>query len=133
MSDSKDSMVTYTAAPPSPDYVPGLEYPPSPEYVLKFDFEEDLEDDHEEDPANYPANGGDDHDDYDESFDDDDDVKEDKDDDEEEHLAPTGSTGVALLADDHAPFAEETELFEADESATTPPPHPAYRVTARMS
>nr|GEU89576.1 transposon Ty3-G Gag-Pol polyprotein [Tanacetum cinerariifolium] len=28
---------------------------------------------------------------------------------------------------------EETEPFETDESAATPPPHPAYRVIARMS
>ncbi|GJV04027.1 putative reverse transcriptase domain-containing protein [Tanacetum coccineum] len=31
--DSEDSTVTYTAALPSPHYVPGLEYPPSPEFV----------------------------------------------------------------------------------------------------
>nr|GFD43771.1 hypothetical protein [Tanacetum cinerariifolium] len=28
---------------------------------------------------------------------------------------------------------EETEPFETDESAATPPPHPAYRTTARIS
>nr|GFD48674.1 hypothetical protein [Tanacetum cinerariifolium] len=27
---------------------------------------------------------------------------------------------------------EETEPFETDESAATPPPHPAYRTTARI-
>ncbi|GKE71566.1 hypothetical protein Tco_1529638, partial [Tanacetum coccineum] len=32
-----------------------------------------------------------------------------------------------------APSAEETEPFETNESAATPPPHPAYRVTARIS
>nr|GFC88370.1 hypothetical protein [Tanacetum cinerariifolium] len=32
-----------------------------------------------------------------------------------------------------APSAEETEPFETDESAATPPPHPAYRTTARIS
>nr|GEU98488.1 reverse transcriptase domain-containing protein [Tanacetum cinerariifolium] len=32
---------------------------------------------------------------------------------------------------DHAPSAEETELFEIDESAATPPPHPAYRAIGR--
>ncbi|GJS73430.1 hypothetical protein Tco_0706271 [Tanacetum coccineum] len=30
-----------------------------------------------------------------------------------------------------APSTEETEPFETDESTATPPPHPAYRVTAR--
>nr|GFD45624.1 hypothetical protein [Tanacetum cinerariifolium] len=28
---------------------------------------------------------------------------------------------------------EETEPFETDESAATPPPHPAYRTTYRIS
>ncbi|GKG65332.1 hypothetical protein Tco_0673263, partial [Tanacetum coccineum] len=51
---------------------------------------------------------------------------------EEEHLAPAESTAVAFLAFDHASFAEETEPFKTDESATTPPPHLAYRVTARI-
>ncbi|GJT05013.1 putative reverse transcriptase domain-containing protein [Tanacetum coccineum] len=32
-----------------------------------------------------------------------------------------------------APSAEETEPFETDESAATPPPHPAYRMTARIT
>ncbi|GKD05164.1 hypothetical protein Tco_1180138, partial [Tanacetum coccineum] len=53
-----------------------------------------------------PVGGGDDGDDEDESSDDDE--------------------------DNDAPSAEETEPFETDESAATPPPHPAYRVTARM-
>ncbi|GKF02767.1 hypothetical protein Tco_0029690, partial [Tanacetum coccineum] len=39
---------------------------------------------------------------------------------------------VALPAADQAPSAEETELFETDECAATPPLHPAYRVTARI-
>ncbi|GKC08101.1 hypothetical protein Tco_0999711, partial [Tanacetum coccineum] len=32
-----------------------------------------------------------------------------------------------------APSWEETEPFETDESAATPPPHPAYRITTRIS
>ncbi|GJT42353.1 hypothetical protein Tco_0951068 [Tanacetum coccineum] len=51
--------------------------------------------------------------------------------DEEEHLAPAYLVVVALPAT--APSAEETEPFETDESAATPPPHPAYRMTARIS
>nr|GFC77334.1 hypothetical protein [Tanacetum cinerariifolium] len=35
-------------------------------------------------------------------------------------------------AADQAPSAEETEPFETDESGATPPPHPAYRTTARI-
>ncbi|GKE49806.1 hypothetical protein Tco_1481064 [Tanacetum coccineum] len=182
MSDSEDSMVTYTEAPPSPDYVAGLEEPeqapPSPVYVPyvsepvypefmpledevlsteeeplpvavsptadspgyvpesdpEEDPEEDDDEDPEEDPADYSAEGGDDGHDKDESSDDDeDDVDIEEDDEEEEHPAPVDSTVVALPAVDHAPSAEETKPFETDESAATPPPHPAYRVTARIS
>ncbi|GJX17695.1 hypothetical protein Tco_0218527 [Tanacetum coccineum] len=50
---------------------------------------------------------------------------------EEEHLAPAYPVVVALPAT--APSAEETEPFETDESAATPPPHPAYRMTARIT
>nr|GFD63792.1 hypothetical protein [Tanacetum cinerariifolium] len=51
--------------------------------------------------------------------------------------APADSVVVALTAADQAPSAEETEPletepFETDESAATPPPHPAYRTTARI-
>ncbi|GJX87971.1 putative reverse transcriptase domain-containing protein [Tanacetum coccineum] len=51
--------------------------------------------------------------------------------DEEEHPAPAYPVVVALPAT--APSAEETEPFETDESAATPPPHPAYRMTARIT
>ncbi|GJT39999.1 hypothetical protein Tco_0939864 [Tanacetum coccineum] len=163
-------------APPSPDYVSGLEYPPLPEfvpepvypefmpledeilpveeqplpavvspttdspgYVPELDPEEDPKEDDdedaEEDPADYPADGGDDGDDEDESSDDDedDDVNIKEDEEEEEHPPPADSTAVALPAVDQAPSAEETKPFETDKSTTTPPPHPAYRVTARIS
>nr|GEX79726.1 hypothetical protein [Tanacetum cinerariifolium] len=143
-------------APPSPDYKLGPNYPPLPEfipepvypefmpaeddilpaeeqllpnaasptakspgYIDKFDPEDDPEedpkDDPEEDPADYPADGGEEGDDEDESSDDEED--ESSDDDEDKDIDIEG----------------ETELFETDESAATPPPHPAYRVTARKS
>nr|GEX70842.1 reverse transcriptase domain-containing protein [Tanacetum cinerariifolium] len=60
-------------------------------------------------------------------------VPEPGDEEEDEYLAPADSTVVALPAIDHAPSAEETEPFKIDESAATPPPHPAYNVTVRMS
>ncbi|GKC96171.1 hypothetical protein Tco_1161613 [Tanacetum coccineum] len=109
----------------------------SPGYVPESDPEEDPEEDDEEDPkedpADYPVDGGDDGDDEDESFDDDEDddidIEGDK---EEEYPAPTNSTAVALPAVDQVPSTEETKPFEIDESAATPPPHPAYHVTARM-
>nr|GEW50491.1 reverse transcriptase domain-containing protein [Tanacetum cinerariifolium] len=144
MSDSKDSTITYTAmsspfgglsnigspgvdgpplmpeepyayvvaafqASPSPDYVPGPEYPPLPEFVPNPEEDESFDDDEDED------------------------INIEGDEEEDEYLAPADSTAVALPTIDHAPFAEETESFETDESAATPPPHLAYRVTARMS
>ncbi|GJW52293.1 hypothetical protein Tco_0093644 [Tanacetum coccineum] len=115
----------------SRDYMPGPEDVNSEE-----DPKEDDDEDPEEDPANYPADGGDNGNDEDESSDDDedDDVDlEEEEEEEEEHLAPADSTAVALPVVDHASYAEETEPFETDESAATPPPHLAYRVTARIS
>ncbi|GJW22731.1 hypothetical protein Tco_0033353 [Tanacetum coccineum] len=139
-------------APPSPDYVPGPEEPeqapPLPDFVPKLVYpefmppedesnsEEDPEEDLEEDPVDYPVDRGDDGDDEDESSDDDEDDDVDiegDEEEEEEHPAPADFIVVALSAVDHAPSTEETEPFETDESTATPPPHPAYRVTARMS
>ncbi|GJX10193.1 hypothetical protein Tco_0200052 [Tanacetum coccineum] len=104
----------------------------SPGYIPESDPEEDPEEDDDEDPredpADYPADGGDDGDDEDEEVD----IEAD-DEEEEEHPAFADSTAVALPVVDQAPSAEETEPFETDESAATPPPHPIYRVTARIS
>ncbi|GJX69818.1 reverse transcriptase domain-containing protein [Tanacetum coccineum] len=112
----------------------------SPGYILESDPEEDLEDDDDEDPKEDPAgyldDRGDDDDDEDEPSDDDEDEEVDieaDDEEEEEHPAPADSTVVALPAIDQALSAEETEPFKTDESAATPPPHPVYRVTARIS
>ncbi|GKB85722.1 hypothetical protein Tco_0957994 [Tanacetum coccineum] len=141
-------------APPSPDYVPGpkhaddeivAEVQPyaedasptsqSPDYVPASDPEADPEEDDDENPeevpVDYPTDGGDDGDDEDEpseeDVDDDVDMEADEDKEEEEHPTPADSVVVAL------PVAEETEPFETDESAATPPLHPAYCVTARIS
>ncbi|GJY96856.1 putative reverse transcriptase domain-containing protein [Tanacetum coccineum] len=141
-------------APPSPDYVPGPEYPEylapsdveipaedqsyvadasptalSPGYIADFDPEEDPEDESVDGPTDYPADEGDDDDDNSSR---DDDEEEASEEDEEEHLAPADST-VVSLAVDLVPSAEETEPFETDESAATPPPPPAYGTTSRMS
>nr|GFA14619.1 hypothetical protein [Tanacetum cinerariifolium] len=111
----------------------------SPGYINEYDHE----DDPKEDLADYPANGGEEGDDEDESSDDEEDESSDDDEDEDidiegdkeedEYLDPDDTTAVALPAIDHATSAEETEPFETDKSAATPPPHPAYRVTTRMS
>nr|GFC96063.1 hypothetical protein [Tanacetum cinerariifolium] len=100
--------------------------------------EDDDDEDPEEDPVDYPADGGDDDDDEEESSEDEEDDEMDveadeEEDEEEEHPAPADSIVVAPTAADQAPYAEETEPFETDESAATPPPHPAYRTMARIS
>ncbi|GJZ38988.1 hypothetical protein Tco_0585551 [Tanacetum coccineum] len=113
----------------------------SPGYIPESDPEEDLEEDDdedpEEDPTDYPADGGDDGDDEDEPSDDDEDKEVDievgEEEEEEEHPAHADSTAIALPAIDQASSAEETEPFKTKESAATPPPHRAYRVTARIS
>nr|GFC34364.1 hypothetical protein [Tanacetum cinerariifolium] len=146
-------------APPSPDYVPGPEHADdeivaedqpyaedasptaqSLEYVPESDLEaypeDDDDEDPEEDPVDYPADGGDDGDDEEGSSEDDEDDDMDieaNEEEEEEHPAPAESVVVALITADHAPSAKETEPFESDESAATPPPHPAYRMTAMIS
>nr|GEZ67555.1 hypothetical protein [Tanacetum cinerariifolium] len=113
-----------------------------PEYVLESDLEAHAEDDDdedpEEDPVDYPTDGGDDGDDEEESSEDDeededDDMDIEADEEEEEHPAPADSVVVASTAADQAPSAEETEPFETDESAATPPPHPAYRMIDSFS
>ncbi|GJY60305.1 putative reverse transcriptase domain-containing protein, partial [Tanacetum coccineum] len=135
-------------APLLPDYVPGPEYPEylalsdeevpvedqpyvvadspialSPGYVADSDLEEDPEEDSEDGPVDYPADGGD--------GDDDDSFNNDKEEEEEEHLALADSVVAPVV--DHAPSSEETEPFETDESAATPPSPPAYRTNARTS
>ncbi|GKA20825.1 hypothetical protein Tco_0700814, partial [Tanacetum coccineum] len=134
--------------PPKDEVLPAEEQPlpatvspttDSPCYVPESDLEEapkeDDDEDPEEDPVDYPADGGHDGDDEDESSndDEDDDVDIEGDEEEEDHPAPADSITVAFQAVDHASSTEETEPFETDESAATPPPHLAYRVTARIS
>ncbi|GJY62270.1 hypothetical protein Tco_0462927 [Tanacetum coccineum] len=95
----------------------------SPGYIADSDPKEDFKED--------PADRGDDDDD-DVEEDEDDDVEEDEDEEEEEHLALADSTAVTQPTIELVPSAEETEPFETDKFAATPPPLPAYRVTARM-
>nr|GFD02903.1 hypothetical protein [Tanacetum cinerariifolium] len=121
-----------------------LQAPPSPDYVLGPEHADDEINDDDENPeedlVDYHADGEDDGDDKEESSEDDEDeeddemdVKADEEEEEEEHPAPANSVVVAPTAIDQAPSAEETEPFETDESAATPPPHPAYRMIARIS
>nr|GEU92492.1 putative reverse transcriptase domain-containing protein [Tanacetum cinerariifolium] len=142
-------------APPSPDYMQGPEYPLTLEFVPKPVYPEFMlaEDDillAEEEPFPVAASPttklpGDDKDESsDDDEDDDNDIEGDEEEDEssdddedydidiegheeeDEYLALADSTIVALPIVDHAPSAKETESFETEESAATPPPHPAY-------
>nr|GEX69534.1 hypothetical protein [Tanacetum cinerariifolium] len=158
ISDLEDSSrPQLDAAPPSLDYIPGPEHADDeiiaedqphaedtspiallPEYVPESDFEmhpeDDDDEDPEDDPVDYPADGGDDGDDEEESSEDEEDDEMDVEaDEEEEHPNPADSVVVAPTAADQAPSAEETEPFETDEFAATPPPYPTYRTTARIS
>ncbi|GJY01119.1 hypothetical protein Tco_0359271 [Tanacetum coccineum] len=94
-----------------------------------------LKEDPEEDPVDYPVDRGDDEEGSSKDDEDDDmDIEADDDEEEEEeHPAPVDSVVVALPTTNQAPSAEEIEPFETDESTATLPPHPAYRVTARIS
>nr|GEZ28664.1 putative reverse transcriptase domain-containing protein [Tanacetum cinerariifolium] len=85
----------------------------SPKYVLESDLEEGSSEDDEDDE--------------------DDDMDIEADEEEEEHPAPADSIVVASTAADQAPSAKKTKPFETNESAATPLPHPAYRMTARIS
>nr|GFA76543.1 hypothetical protein [Tanacetum cinerariifolium] len=94
------------------------------------------DEDPEEDPVDYPADGGDEGDDEEESSEDEEDDEMDveaDEEEEEEHPAPADSVVVAPTATDQAPSTEETKPFRTGESADTPPPHPAYGMTARIS
>ncbi|GKE11072.1 hypothetical protein Tco_1414623 [Tanacetum coccineum] len=134
----------------SPDYVPEPEYPeylepsnakaPIEDQPLPVDAsptalspgnvaDSDQEEDPEEDPADYSADGGDDNESSEDDADDEDEEEayeeEDDDEEEEEHLASSNSSIVLVV--DPIPSAEDTEAFETDESALTPPLPRPYR------
>ncbi|GKD07534.1 hypothetical protein Tco_1187219, partial [Tanacetum coccineum] len=142
MSDSDESGVTYTKISSTfeelYDHWTTYQAPRSHNYVSESDPKADPKEDDDEDPkedhVDYPADGGDDGDDEEGSLEDEDmDIEADDDEEEEEHPAPADSVVVALPATDQASSTEETEPFETNESAATPPPYPAYHVTARIS
>nr|GFA75487.1 hypothetical protein [Tanacetum cinerariifolium] len=140
MSDSDESGVTHTDVSSPFEELSDIGSPRSPEYVpesnLEVHSEDDDDEDPEEDPFDYPADGGDDGDDEEGSSEDDEDDDMDievDEEEEEEHLILADSVVVALTAAEQPPSVEETVPFETDESAATPSPHPAYRMTARIS
>nr|GFD23585.1 hypothetical protein [Tanacetum cinerariifolium] len=127
MSDSDESGVTYTdISSPFEELsdIGSLRADDHEHLILPEMLEDPYVEDPEEDPVDYLVDGGDDGDHEEGSSKDDDmDIEADEEEEEEEHPAPA----------DQTPSTEETEPFKIDESAATPPPHPAYRITARIS
>ncbi|GJR18656.1 hypothetical protein Tco_0967183 [Tanacetum coccineum] len=99
-------------------------------YVADSDPEKDPEKDSEEEHADYPVDGGND-DDNDDNDDIDDEDEEPFEEEEEEHLALADPSDVPAV--DPVPSVEDIEALEADEPVPTPPSHPTYRATARIS
>ncbi|GJV27476.1 putative reverse transcriptase domain-containing protein [Tanacetum coccineum] len=101
-------------APQSPKQEPPT-YVPAPEYLeyLAPSDDEPIEDDFKEDPKMDLVDYADDEEEEEEE------EPSEDDDEEEKHLAPADST---LPVSDFIPSSEETEPFETDESAATPPP-----------
>ncbi|GJR48092.1 hypothetical protein Tco_1316195 [Tanacetum coccineum] len=93
-------------------------------YVTDSDPEEDSEDG----PVDYPADRGDSDDDDSSNDNEEEEASEEE---EDEHLAPNDSVVAPVV--DHVPSSEETEPFETDEFAATPPSPPVCRTTARIS
>ncbi|GKE69037.1 hypothetical protein Tco_1527109 [Tanacetum coccineum] len=149
-----DGLPLQPVAPPSPDYVPGLENPqtppvpqdedeheflaeekPLPGHVTEEDPEEDpeeYEDDETEDGlVDYPMDGGDDGDDddgdssRDDANDEDEDDEDEDEEKEEEHLAPADSTIVA-------PVDEPVFPLEGIEPVI-PPPSTDITIGARIT
>ncbi|GKC11585.1 hypothetical protein Tco_1008367, partial [Tanacetum coccineum] len=125
-----------TALAPSDEEVPMEDQPYavadlpialSPGYVDDSDPEEDPEEDSEDGPVDYLADRGDgDDDDSSDDDEEEDEASEEEEakEEEEEHLAPADFVVAPVV--DHVPSFEETEPFETDESAATPPSPPAY-------
>ncbi|GJT29577.1 hypothetical protein Tco_0909852 [Tanacetum coccineum] len=123
----KEASQSPEQAPPSPYYVPSLEHPPSLDYVPIPDYPEYLVPSDDEIPVEdqplpadalptAPSSG------YVADSDPKEDPEEDlvdyPDEEEEEHLASADSTQPAIYS---VPSAEDSEPFETDESAATPP------------
>ncbi|GJZ10692.1 putative reverse transcriptase domain-containing protein [Tanacetum coccineum] len=107
--------------------------------LSNFDPEEDSRDESEDGPTDYRADGGDNDDDNDDSFGDDADDEDEEEaseqeekEDEDEHLASADSTIVSPTIHP-IPSAEDTEPFETDEFAATPPPPPTYQVARLLA
>ncbi|GJZ71799.1 hypothetical protein Tco_0635650, partial [Tanacetum coccineum] len=115
-------------APPSPDYVPSIEYPPSPDYVPGPEEPEHapLFPDYVPEPEYpkylVPSDAEDDDEEEEEQ-----EASKDDDDEEEEHPALADSSTVPV--DDPIPFVEDTEAFETDKFAPTPVSSPRRRTS----
>ncbi|GKE03711.1 hypothetical protein Tco_1395729 [Tanacetum coccineum] len=98
-------------------------------YIADSNLEEDPDKGPEEDPTDRRDNDDNDDDDDDDDDNDDEDGEEDK--EEEERLALADSSAVHV--DDHVFSAKDTEVFETDKSAPTPPVPSPIPHRARIS
>ncbi|GJS25017.1 hypothetical protein Tco_0453649 [Tanacetum coccineum] len=106
-------------APPSPDYVPGLEYLPSPDFVSELVYPEFMPPEDEVLPAEeqlLPAADDDDDESSDDDEDDDDDIEEDED-EEEEHPAPADFVSPPVHR-----VTTRMSIREAEAPSTSHPP-----------
>nr|GEY38624.1 putative reverse transcriptase domain-containing protein [Tanacetum cinerariifolium] len=118
-------------APPSPDYIPGLEYP---EYLPPADDVLPAEEQPLPAAVSPTTEGDDDGDDLSEDDADDEDEEEssDSEEEEEEHLAltvPASALHSSIFASEDS---DQIEPFEKGKTAATPPPS-AYCVITRIS
>ncbi|GJS49851.1 hypothetical protein Tco_0599972 [Tanacetum coccineum] len=149
MSDSEDSIVTYTEASPSPDYVPNPEHPPSPVYVpyvsepvyLEFMPPEDEVFPAEEQPLHAVVSPTADSPRYIADSDPEEDTEEDPEEDPVDYPVDgedddDDDDGLFDDDEDEDDDVEEDEDKEEEEdnpaSIDSVPPH-VHRVTARMS
>ncbi|GKA33424.1 hypothetical protein Tco_0719853 [Tanacetum coccineum] len=147
MSDSEDFTVTYTEAPPSPDYVPNPEEPkqapPPPDFVSESVYPEfmPLEDDvllAEEQPLPAAVSPTTDSPSYNTESDPEEDLEEEDNEDPEEDPADypddKDDNGEEESSGDDADDEEKDEDEEEEHLAPTDSvPPPTYRTTARMS
>ncbi|GKE62979.1 hypothetical protein Tco_1513346 [Tanacetum coccineum] len=154
-----DGLPIQLVAPPSPDYIPGLEDPQAhdPDYVPEPIYSEyiPLEDEHVFPPEEQPLppvdsptamspgyvadsdpeeDSEEEHADYPvDGGDDDDDDIDDVDEEPFEEEEKEDHLAPTDPSDVPVPLAEDTEALEADEPVPTPPSPPAYRTTSRIS
>ncbi|GKB15972.1 hypothetical protein Tco_0849895 [Tanacetum coccineum] len=125
-----DELPMQSVAPPSPDYVPGPEYPSSPDYVPDLEHPPSPAEEDQPLPADAspvalsPGYVADSDSEEDPEEDHADIIRDDNNEEEEKHLALADSPAIPIV--DPIPSVGDTEAFETDEGSlhlTTPRRH----------